>query len=405
MNKFSMNVTQEDKPVGAMTKFTLMLLSTLVVMSGASVSATLPAIQDHFIAVPNIGFWVRLLQTVPALFIVLFAPIAGILIDREGRKLILILGTILFGISGVSAFFIQSVWGILVSRAFLGIGAAIIYTDTTTLISDYFNEQERAKFLGVQTGVMALSGVIFPLLGGILTEIGWNYTFLTYGVAFLYLPLAFIYIIEPLRVENQGDDSGQRLNWLRVIPTLPLIVIFGLTFLGQIIFFVTPVQLPFYLRNLNISSSITISVFVAAISLSMSLSGFAFGWLKKKLSYPKVIGLSFGLTAIGYLMSGIYQNPVVIMVGILVAGFGLGLNNPNMVSWLVEFTPETLRGRVLGSRLTFNFLGQFLSPIVVQPLIGANGIPSAYIATAGLSGLIMFFSLVVGRFIRKRAED
>jgi MFS family permease len=405
MNNLSVSDSHEMKAVGSMTRITLLLLSSLVVMAGASVSATLPAIQDHFRSVPNIGFLVRLLQTFPALFIVISAPIAGILIDRQGRKRILILGTILYGITGVSAFFMRSIWGILVSRALLGIGSAIIYTDTTALISDYFEDQERAKFLGVQTGVMAMSGVVFPLLGGILTDIGWNFTFLTYGAAFLYLPLAFIFIFEPFRVADQKNHAHQKLNWLSAIPSLPLTVIFGLTFLGQIIFFVTPVQLPFYLRDLNISSSIIISVFVAAISLSMSLSGFAYGWVKKQLSYPLIVSLSFGLAAIGYLMSGIYQHHGVIMVGILVAGFGLGLNNPNMVSWLADFTPESLRGRVLGSRLTFNFLGQFLSPIVVQPLIAANGIPSAYIATAVLSGLIMFISLSVGGFTRKKTDD
>ncbi len=378
----------------------MLLLSSLVVMSGASVSATLPAIRDHFSTVPNIGFLVRLLQTTPALFIVLSAPVAGILIDREGRKRILILGTILYGLSGTAGFFIQSIWGLLASRAFLGVGAAIIYTDTTALISDYFESQERAKFLGLQTGVMAMSGVVFPLLGGVLTDIGWNFTFLTYGVAFLYLPLAFIFIYEPVRVMVHKENADQKSNWLSTIPTLPLVVIFGLTFLGQIVFFITPVQLPFYLRELNISSSLIISVFVASISLSMSLSGFAYGWVRKIFSYQKIVSLTFGLTAIGYLMAGIYQVPWVIITGILIAGFGLGLNTPNMVSWLADLTPEPLRGRVLGSRLTLNFLGQFLSPIVVQPLIAVSGISSAYIATAGLGGLIMFISLVVGGFTK-----
>lgn len=405
MNNLSVSATQEHKTAGAMTRITLLLLSSLVVMTGASLSATLPAIRDHFSTVPNIGFLVRLLQTTPALFIVLTAPIAGLLIDREGRKLILILGTILFGLSGAVGFFIDSIWGLLVSRAFLGMGAAIIYTDTTALISDYFRGHERAKFLGLQSGFMAMSGVVFPLLGGVLTDVGWNFTFLTYAIAFLYLPLAIIFIFEPNRMLDSKNESPHKSHWLKMIPTFPLIVIFGLTFLGQIIFYITPVQIPFYLRNLNISSSFIISIFVASISLTMSLSGLAYGWVKKVLSYPQIVSLSFGLAAIGYLAAGIYQIPWVIMAGILVAGFGLGLNNPNMVSWLAELTPEPLRGRVLGSRLTFNFLGQFLSPIVVQPLIVVSGIPSAYIATAGLGGLVMFISLGVSGINRKKIKD
>ncbi len=272
-----------------MTIVALVLLSTLVVMSGASLSASLPAIGDHFSSVPNVRFLVRLLQTIPALFIVISAPIAGVLIDRKGRKLILILGTILFGFSGTAGFFIRSIWGLLVSRAFLGVGAAIIYTGTTALISDYFHKEERAKFLGLQSGIMAFSGVVFPLLGGVLTDIGWNFTFLSYAVAFLYLPLAIIYIFEPDKFIADEDETEKKVHWLKIVPTLPLMVIFGLTFIGQIIFYITPVQLSFYLRDMNITSNFIISIFVASISLSMSLSGLAYGWIKKRLSYPKIV--------------------------------------------------------------------------------------------------------------------
>jgi MFS family permease len=393
------------KTAGTMTIVALALLSTLVVMSGASLSASLPAIGDHFSYVPNVKFLVRLLQTIPALFIVISAPIAGVLIDRKGRKLILILGTILFGFSGTAGFFIRSIWVLLVSRAFLGVGAAIIYTGTTALISDYFHKQERAKFLGLQSGIMAFSGVVFPLLGGVLTDIGWNFTFLSYAVAFLYLPLAIIYIFEPDKFVADEDETEKKVHWLKIVPTLPLMVIFGLTFIGQIIFYITPVQISFYLRDMNITSNFIISIFVASISLSMSLSGLAYGWIKKRLSYPKIVSLGFGLAAIGYLMTGIYQIPWVVMVGILVAGIGLGLNNPNFVTWLAELTPEPLRGRVLGSRLTFNFLGQFLSPILVQPLIAVGGIASSYVATAALGGLIMVISLVVGKATRKKGAS
>jgi hypothetical protein len=51
-----------------------------------------------------------------------------------------------------------------------------------------------------------------------------------------------------------------------------------------------------------------------------------------------------------------------------VAGFGLGLLVPNMNLCLVSITPSALRGRVLGGWTTCLFLGQFLSPLLSQPL-------------------------------------
>ena len=53
-----------------LTRATILLVSTLTVMSGATISPSLPAMQAHFSGVPNADFWVRLVLTVPALFIV-----------------------------------------------------------------------------------------------------------------------------------------------------------------------------------------------------------------------------------------------------------------------------------------------------------------------------------------------
>ena len=65
-------------------KIVLLLIGTLTVMSGATIAPSLPAMQDHFKAVPNSEYLVRLALTLPALFIALGAPIVGIPIDKFG---------------------------------------------------------------------------------------------------------------------------------------------------------------------------------------------------------------------------------------------------------------------------------------------------------------------------------
>jgi hypothetical protein len=52
-------------------KATLLLVSTLTVMAGATIAPSLPAMRQHFTEVPNVDYWVRLVLTVPALFIAL----------------------------------------------------------------------------------------------------------------------------------------------------------------------------------------------------------------------------------------------------------------------------------------------------------------------------------------------
>jgi len=63
----------------------LLLASTLTVMAGAALAPALPTLQAVFHDTPHVALLTRQLLTVPALFIVLAAPIAGWLVDRVGR--------------------------------------------------------------------------------------------------------------------------------------------------------------------------------------------------------------------------------------------------------------------------------------------------------------------------------
>lgn len=59
------------------TKATLLLVSSLTVMAGATIATALPSMQDYFSEVDHAGFLIRLVFTLPALFIVLTGPFLG----------------------------------------------------------------------------------------------------------------------------------------------------------------------------------------------------------------------------------------------------------------------------------------------------------------------------------------
>ena len=64
-------------------RLALLAASSLTVMAGATMSPSLPAMQSHFHDVPDVAYWVKLLLTLPALFIALFAPVAGWVAARQ----------------------------------------------------------------------------------------------------------------------------------------------------------------------------------------------------------------------------------------------------------------------------------------------------------------------------------
>src|SRR5690348_17994808 len=127
-------------------KLTLLLVSSLTIMSIITISPALPQMATAFSNVPNAGFLVKLVLTIPALMIAVFSPVTGRLIDRHGRIKILRLSLVLYAIAGTSGFFLNNLYVILLSRAVLGISVGMSMTIVITLIADYFEGIERQKF-------------------------------------------------------------------------------------------------------------------------------------------------------------------------------------------------------------------------------------------------------------------
>lgn len=370
-------------------KATLLLVSTLTVMAGATIAPSLPAMQNHFAEVNNAALWVRLVLTVPALFIVIGSPLAGIIVDRLGRKPLLTAAAALYGLAGSSGYLLNSLGMILVGRAFLGFAVAGVMVTATTLIADYYTGQARANFMGLQAAFMGLGGVLFLTGGGYLADLNWRFPFLIYLFAWFLLPLIVLALPEPERAPV--DRMGERPVATASVPVNLLVLVFGTALLTQIIFYLIPVQLPFYLKDLENASATQSGLAIAFATLFSSMASLSYGKVKQKLGFVSILALTFGLLGVGYSIIGLAGSYGVVLLGLAMAGLGLGLLMPNMNVWVASSVPDAVRGRALGGLTTFFFLGQFLSPLFSQPLSQQFGFGKTYL----LSGLLLLLLGVV----------
>lgn len=364
-----------------LVKATLLLSSSLTVMAGATIAPSLPAMRDYFAATPNADYWVRLVLTAPALFIAIGAPLVGTLIDRFGRKPLLALAVLLYGIAGTSGALLNDIGLILVGRVLLGLSVAGIMTTATALIADYYLGAARAQFLGFQAAFMGLGGVVFLSLGGFLADVNWRMPFIIYLLALLIFPLVVFVLPEPNRpsdAQNLGVDAADVFPWR----------IAGLTYmaalLSQIVFYLIPVQLPFYLKQLVNANASQSGLAIALATLFSAGSAIAYKQIKARLSFVGIYTIAFLSMAVGYLIISFAASYVLVLAGLVIAGAGLGLLMPNMNVCLTSVTPGSLRGRVLGGLTTAFFLGQFVSPILSQPISGAIGLDATYRLAGGL---------------------
>lgn len=381
----------KPNPDSIPVKLTLLVSSTLVIMSGATISPALPAMEAHFSAQENVGYWVRLALTIPALFIVIGGPLVGNAIDRLGRKSLLTSSVLFFGIAGSAGLYLDSLLGIIISRAILGLAVAGASGSVTTLIADYYSDRTRATLLGWQSTFIGFTGFLAFSFGGVLADLSWRAPFAVYLAPLLLLPAIAFLLYEPpssrVRSPNSnsaGDASRNTFNWSS-LPLALLAVVYGIEFCHMFFFYVTPAQLPYYLKTDFGIAGTRSGLAIATLTLFQAGIALAYGAIKARLRFASIVALAFGIVSIGYLLVAIAPSYPAIVVGLGVSGLGFGLLFPNAKVWVSEHIPEQFRGRAIAGLNSFFFLGEFLSPIVSQPVTEAIG----YLATYGSVSLIL----------------
>jgi MFS family permease len=389
---------QSPSNVSIATKVTLLSCAVFTLLTGASVSPALPAISAHFANDPNSELLSKLVLTVSPLFIAIGGPIWGLIIDRVGRKPVLavsVVGTALFG---VIAAFMGSLWGLIICRALLGLAVAGVTSASYTLMIDYFEGTERHRFMGLQTAVQKVGGLGFVMLGGLLAAISWRATFAVDVIALLVLPGILLFIHEPaVRARNEiGARADKLVNGLS---GSVMLVVWAVAFLSQVIFFTLPTQLPFLLTDRIGASPQLVGMALAASTLMSATSATLFHRFKRHFSHGHIFAIAAALVGVSFVAMSRADALPFFFASLAVGGLGFGLILPNLTVWLAEATPEALRGRAIGFMMTGNFLGQFMSPLLAEPIIrnaGINGLFVTISAFALLMAVVFTFARMPG---------
>jgi EmrB/QacA subfamily drug resistance transporter len=134
----------------------------------------------------------------------------GTLGDKYGRKLAMSLGLILFGGFSLMAALSQSSTQLIAARALMGLGGALIFPTTLSILTNTFDGAERARAIGIWAGVSGVGVAIGPLLGGLLLEHFW------WGSVFLInVPVcATALIVGQFVLPNSRDPESSRFDLL-----------------------------------------------------------------------------------------------------------------------------------------------------------------------------------------------
>lgn len=161
---------------------TTILASSLAFVDGSVVNVGLPAIRHSLAADPSALQWVVNAYLLPLSALLLLGGAAG---DRFGRRRMLIVGTVVFGLASVSCALAPTLAFLLAGRLVQGVGAAMLMPSSLAILGSTFQGEAKGRAIGVWAATGAAMGAVGPVLGGWLIDIsGWRAIFL------INLPLA-----------------------------------------------------------------------------------------------------------------------------------------------------------------------------------------------------------------------
>lgn len=184
-----------------LTLATLCLSLLIIVMDNTILNVAIPSL------VRDLGATNTELQWIVDGYVLVFAGLlltTGSLGDRFGRKRMLRLGIVLFAIGSVASALAGSATQLIATRAFMGVGGALIMPSTLSILTNVFRDpKERGRAIGIWAGFAGLAVAVGPLTGGILLEhFSWS------SVFWVNLPLGAVALVAGYFLVPESRDPN-----------------------------------------------------------------------------------------------------------------------------------------------------------------------------------------------------
>ncbi|MFC9429430.1 MFS transporter [Streptomyces sp. NPDC056987] len=179
---------------------TTVLGSTMALLDSTVVNVALPHIGDSLNADLAALQW-----TVNAYMVTLAGLIllGGSLGDRYGRRRVFVIGVVWFALGSLLCGIAPNAGILIAARALQGVGGALLVPGSLAIIQASFHPDDRARAVGVWSGLGGVGAAVGPFLGGWLVDgPGWRWVFL------INVPLAAVCVPVALRHVPETRDPA-----------------------------------------------------------------------------------------------------------------------------------------------------------------------------------------------------
>jgi EmrB/QacA subfamily drug resistance transporter len=137
--------------------------------------------------------------------------VGGSLGDRLGRRRMFTVGVVWFALASAACALAPNPEVLIAARAVQGIGAALLTPGSLAMMQGSFRPEDRARAIGLWSGLAGVSTMLGPFLGGGLVQsVGWEYVF------WINVPIALAIVVITVRYvpESRDPQAAHRFDLL-----------------------------------------------------------------------------------------------------------------------------------------------------------------------------------------------
>lgn len=354
-----------------------------------SLSSFLPAMPHYITEIGGNYSQTGIVMSAFALGVLVFRPLVGRKIDNLGRKIVLILGVLIFSVSPIIYIFIKSVNLLIPVRIFHGLGLAAFGTASITLIMDAAPTESRGEVLSYTGMVNTIAFALGPILGFYVWD-NWGFEVLfslLSGLAILCL--FFSAFIKETKTHTSLSVS---INYFKAIWQRPIVVssvvilLIGMVH-GGVMFYI-----PFYLEDMEVNIGLFFTVYgVAAFSIRLLV-----GTASDRIGRGPFVVFSLILLTISVFILSKTTGIVFMFVAAVLYGFGFGAQQPALTALVADNTTEETRGKIFSFYYGGFDLGISITGLLLGAIAEKFGIRNMFVVCSfiTLTALVIFSTII-----------
>lgn len=341
----------------------------LLTASNSCISGVLVFMQkDLNISRQNAEFLITLSSIATIIAIALSEKIT----KKIGMKKCVQIGLLLVFVSGLLPVIRKTYISIFLSRIILGAGIGLFNGHSANYISALFSGEKASSLHGMRNSMEFIGQILFLILAGLLIKIKWELAFLVYLIAFFILVLFTKYVEDPI---EEKDDVRFILNRQ---------VVFYILFAGVMIMNLTGLIVRFpTIATMAKGIDINTNLYMTIIPIFGMASGFAFGFINKKLR-GKTILMALIIYIFSNMMVGFWgENMYIYLLGMVLNVFSLSMSTPYLFAEASRFARGS-QNRIINNLIFIGCnIGGFVSPFFINAvgnLLDSNSLSISFVA-------------------------